>query len=67
MPILKQICSLKSSLYDYELIVDPKMNQRTVAFGRFAGYSGMIMALHGLGLKLLERGIRSPFLVSEHR
>ena len=63
MPLLKRICDLESSLYDYELLADPETGQRLVAFGKYAGYSGMIMALHGLGLTLLQRGIKSSFLV----
>ncbi len=66
MPLLKRICEAKSSLYDYELLSDPETGERLVAFGKYAGYSGMIMALHGLGLALLQRGIRSPFLVQFH-
>jgi alpha-aminoadipic semialdehyde synthase len=54
---------LKSSLYDYELLSDAQKGQRLVAFGKYAGYSGMIMALHGVGLALLQRGIKSSFLV----
>lgn len=60
IPLLRKICDSKITLHDYELIT--KGGKRLVAFGRFAGYSGMINALNGLGNILLTRGIRSPFI-----
>ena len=38
--------------------------QRLVAFGKYAGVSGMINILHGLGLRLLALGHQTPFMVS---
>lgn len=61
IPLLSKICSEQISLYDYELIKDNE-GKRSVAFGRFAGYSGIINSFNGLGDILLSRGIRSPFI-----
>lgn len=61
IPLLRKICESKITLYDYELI-KREDGRRLVAFGRFAGYAGMINALNGLGNILLSRGIRSPFI-----
>lgn len=62
--LLTKICQSGITLYDYELIKDKdNQNKRLVAFGSFAGSAGMINILHGLGDRLLSRGIRSPFLV----
>ena len=38
---------------------------RVVAFGRYAGYAGMINILHGMGLRLLAIGHHTPFMVSQ--
>lgn len=61
IPLLSKICSNGISLHDYELIKD-KNGKRLVAFGRFAGYSGIINSFNGLGDILLSRGIRTPFI-----
>ena len=61
IPLLSKICSNGISLYDYELIKN-KDRKRLVAFGGFAGYSGIINAFNGLGDILLTRGIRTPFI-----
>ena len=63
LKLLTKICESGITLFDYELIKD-KQNNRLVAFGSFAGSAGMINILHGLGDRLLSRGIRSPFLVN---
>ena len=60
IPLLSRICSNGITLYDYELITEK--GKRLVAFGKFAGYAGMINSLNGLGDVLLSRGIRSPFI-----
>lgn len=62
MPMLKEFVDSGSRLVDYELLTD-ESGKRLVAFGKFAGFAGMINSLHGLGLQLLERGYRTPFLV----
>ena len=38
--------------------------KRVVAFGKYAGVTGMINILHGLGLRLLALGHHTPFMVS---
>lgn len=37
--------------------------KRVVAFGKYAGVSGMINILHGMGLRLLALGHHTPFMV----
>jgi alpha-aminoadipic semialdehyde synthase len=57
-------------LYDYEAIaeeiVDPLTGKikkrRLVAFGRFAGFAGMIDTFQCLGRRLLASGYSTPFL-----
>ena len=62
MPMLRQFLNASCTLLDYELLTDER-GARLVAFGRFAGYAGMINCLHGMGLQFLARGYRTPFLV----
>lgn len=62
MPMLKQFIDKKCTLIDYELLTETE-GKRLVAFGTFAGYAGMINCLHGVGLQLLNKGYRTPFLV----
>ena len=50
-------------LIDYEKMCDAN-GARTVAFGKYAGVSGMINILHGMGLRLLALGHHTPFMVS---
>jgi len=64
MSKLRRYLESGSSLIDYELLTDDG-GKRLVAFGKFAGYAGMINCLHGVGLQLLSRGFRTPFLVSK--
>lgn len=66
MPMLHALMDARCSLVDYELLVDAR-GRRLVAFGRFAGYAGMINCLHGLGLQFLARGHRTPFVVRRWR
>jgi alpha-aminoadipic semialdehyde synthase len=61
LPLLRAVCEKKVTLLDYELLTNDQ-GTRLVAFGRFAGYAGIINALHGLGDRFLTRGIRTPFL-----
>ncbi|XP_021342744.1 alpha-aminoadipic semialdehyde synthase, mitochondrial-like isoform X2 [Mizuhopecten yessoensis] len=61
MPLLDAILEKNIRLIDYEKMVDDK-GQRVVAFGKYAGVSGMINILHGLGLRLLALGHHTPFL-----
>lgn len=57
------------TLIDYELIRDPiefeknpNTGSRAMKFGPYAGYGGALDTFHGIGLRLLSRGIRTPFL-----
>ena len=52
----------KIRLIDYERMADEK-GVRTVAFGKYAGVTGMINVLHGTGLRLLALGHHTPFMV----
>jgi len=61
MPLLDAILDKNIRLIDYERMVDDS-GQRVVAFGKFAGYAGMIDILHGIGLRLLALGHHTPFM-----
>ncbi|KAK0044758.1 alpha-aminoadipic semialdehyde synthase mitochondrial [Biomphalaria pfeifferi] len=62
MPLLDAILEKDIRLIDYEKMVDDK-GVRMVAFGKYAGVSGMINILHGLGLRLLALGHHTPFML----
>ena len=62
MPMLQTILQRNIHLMDYELLVDGKSGQRLVAFGKHAGYAGMINIIHGLGNRLLSLGYSTPLL-----
>lgn len=62
MAMLRKFIDTRSTLMDFELLTDDS-GQRLVAFGKFAGYAGMINCLHGVGLQLLRKGYRTPFVV----
>lgn len=61
MPLLDAVLDKGIRLIDYERMVDDR-DQRVVAFGKYAGYAGMINILHGLGLRLLALGHHTPFM-----
>jgi alpha-aminoadipic semialdehyde synthase len=61
MPMLDSILEKNIRLLDYEKLADDR-NQRLVAFGKWAGFAGMIDILHGLGLRLLALGHHTPFI-----
>ncbi|XP_039264395.2 alpha-aminoadipic semialdehyde synthase, mitochondrial-like isoform X1 [Styela clava] len=61
MPMLDIILDRKIRLIDYEKM-EIKPGMRVVAFGRYAGYAGMIDILHGMGLRLLALGHHTPFM-----
>lgn len=61
MPLLDAILDKNIRLIDYERMVDER-GQRVVAFGKYAGYAGMINILHGIGLRLLALGHHTPFM-----
>ena len=66
MPLLKDLIKKKIRLVDYECIKDdnpdPKLSQRLVAFGRFAGIAGAIDFLQGLGEFLLHKNMCTPLM-----
>lgn len=55
MGMLKDLMDKKCTLIDYECIKD-NTEKRLVFFGKYAGYAGMIDALHGLGKRLKSLG-----------
>ena len=59
-----RILEKKVRLIDYECIREGGggTTPRLVAFGEFAGMSGMVNGLRGLGLRLLSLGHSTPFL-----
>ena len=61
MPLLDTCIQRNVRLIDYEMIMNEN-NSRLVAFGYFAGISGMINILYGVGIRLLGRGYQTPFL-----
>lgn len=61
MPLLDAVLDKNIRLIDYERMVDER-DQRVVAFGKYAGYAGMIDILHGIGLRLLALGHHTPFM-----
>ncbi|KAI6655032.1 Alpha-aminoadipic semialdehyde synthase, mitochondrial-like isoform X1 [Oopsacas minuta] len=61
MPLLDTCIQENVRLIDYEMIVDEN-KARLLAFGQFAGISGMINILYGMGIRLLGLGYQTPFL-----
>jgi alpha-aminoadipic semialdehyde synthase len=61
MPLLQKMIHLRSTLIDYEKIVDEN-NRRLIFFGRYAGLAGMINTLWSLGLRLQHLGVSNPFV-----
>lgn len=60
MPLLKKIIDSKSTLIDYESIMDDK-GRRLVFFGKFAGLAGMIDGIHAMGKRYKALGFDTPF------
>ncbi|PIU58070.1 MAG: hypothetical protein COS89_02300 [Deltaproteobacteria bacterium CG07_land_8_20_14_0_80_38_7] len=60
MPMLKRIIDSKSTLIDYEKILD-KNNKKIIFFGKYAGLAGMIDTLMAFGQKISYKGIKNPF------
>jgi alpha-aminoadipic semialdehyde synthase len=66
MPLLKRMLDLKTTLIDYETIVDEK-GFRLIYFGNYAGLAGMNQALWAYGQRVKEQeGIETPFLKLKH-
>ncbi|XP_075414728.1 alpha-aminoadipic semialdehyde synthase, mitochondrial isoform X1 [Tenrec ecaudatus] len=61
MGLLDEVLKQEIRLIDYEKMVDDK-GTRVVAFGQWAGVSGMINILHGMGVRLLALGHHTPFM-----
>lgn len=62
MPMLKRMIELKTTLIDYERIVD-ESGKRLIAFGRFAGIAGMIDTFWAFGQRLKIEGVETPFSI----
>ena len=60
MPMLRRMIERKSTLIDYEKIVDEK-GRRLVFFGRQAGTAGMIESFWALARRLDAEGLPHPF------
>ncbi len=60
MPMLKKMKDLKTTLIDYERVIDEK-GQRLVFFGTQAGQAGMIDTLYAFGQKAKHEGYGNPF------
>ncbi len=61
MPLLARFIQQKATLLDYELITDED-NNRTIAFGRYAGIAGAVDTLSLAGQKYCLQGIKSPLI-----
>ncbi|BBM84767.1 bifunctional lysine ketoglutarate reductase /saccharopine dehydrogenase family protein [Candidatus Uabimicrobium amorphum] len=59
MPLLQQILTGKNSLFDYERVVNDK-GFRLIAFGKFAGFAGMIDSLWAYGQRLHRENVSNP-------
>ncbi len=59
MPMLRRLMELRSSLIDYERIVDAE-GRRLVSFSRFAGMAGLIDSLWAYGQRLVLDGEPTP-------
>lgn len=60
MPLLQRMLQQKSTLIDYEPIID-RFGRRLVFFGRHAGYAGMIDALWALGQRMEHEAVETAF------
>jgi alpha-aminoadipic semialdehyde synthase len=66
MPMLKKIMETKSTLIDYEKVVNEK-GFRLIFFGNWAGLAGMIEILWGFGQRVkIEKDIENPFFKLKH-
>ena len=62
--LLNRVLELGIRLFDYECIRETggRTSPRLVAFGKFAGFAGMVNTFQALGQKLLAHGYSTPFL-----
>ncbi len=66
MPMLKKFIEKKSTLIDYEKVVNEK-GFRLIFFGNWAGLAGMIEILWGFGQRVkLNKKVENPFLRIKH-
>jgi alpha-aminoadipic semialdehyde synthase len=65
MPMLRRIMQLKSTLIDYERMIDEK-GQRLIYFSYHAGLAGAIDTLWAVGQKFTRQGIDSPLARIKH-
>jgi alpha-aminoadipic semialdehyde synthase len=66
MPLLKRMLELKTTLIDYEKIVDER-GLRLIYFGNYAGLAGMNQSLWAYGHRVKDQlGIETPFLDLKH-
>jgi alpha-aminoadipic semialdehyde synthase len=66
MPMLKSIMETKSTLIDYEKVVNEK-GFRLIFFGNWAGLAGMIEILWGFGQRVkVNKKVENPFLRIKH-
>jgi alpha-aminoadipic semialdehyde synthase len=66
MPMLKKIMEKKSTLIDYEKVVNEK-GFRLIFFGNWAGLAGMIEILWGFGQRVkFNKNVENPFLKIKH-
>ncbi len=66
MPMLKRIMETKSTLIDYEKVVNEK-GFRLIFFGNWAGLAGMIEILWGFGQRVkMNQKLENPFLKVKH-
>ncbi|TGZ66790.1 hypothetical protein CRM22_005128 [Opisthorchis felineus] len=61
MKLLDTLLERSIRIIDYECMVNGH-NKRVVAFGKHAGMAGTIDIIHGLGIRLLALGHRTPFM-----
>ncbi|MFX1508141.1 MAG: hypothetical protein ACFFDC_18810, partial [Promethearchaeota archaeon] len=66
MPMLKKIMETKSTLIDYEKVVNDK-GFRLIFFGNWAGLAGMVEILWGFGQRVkTNKNVKNPFLKIKH-
>ncbi|CAH0477243.1 unnamed protein product [Peronospora belbahrii] len=61
MALLNAVLHRRVTLIDYECITE-ESGKRLIAFGNNAGRAGMITGFRGLGERLINMGISSPFV-----
>lgn len=59
MPLLNKILAGKNSLFDYERVVNDE-GFRLIAFGKFAGFAGMIDSLWAYGQRWQSENVANP-------